>query len=198
MNHIDPRSALDQLQDKLQKKVQKKISILLLRFPGPGPQTFSLWTRFRYTHASIGLMEEDKNTFYSFANTGFRVEKLTRYIRPDWKPLPCQLYEIPVSEDAYERIQAILQSFVERKPNLQYSKLGVLMVMLQIPHKWKNRYFCSQFVAEVLREARAVPLKKDPSLYVPKDFIYLPQKELVFQGTLPDMVDSFGISAAAN
>lgn len=170
----------------------RKISILLTRFPDRGSRIISLLTGFYYTHASIGLPEE-QDTYYSFVRKGFIVEKASRYIRPNWEPLPCQLYEIPVSEETYHHIKNLLHSFVERKPSLQYSNLGVFLSLCRIRHKRQDRYFCSQFVAEILKETRAAHLKKDPSLCMPKDLSRLPSNNLIFQGTLPEMIHSFGI-----
>lgn len=80
---------------------------------------------------------------------------------------------------------------MERKPSLQYSNLGVFLSLCRIRHKRQDRYFCSQFVAEILKETRAAYLKKDPSLCMPKDLSRLPSNNLIFQGTLPEMVRSF-------
>ena len=203
MLKIRPLAALRKLHLHFQKKNfervwnhqeqnehSKKISILLTRFPDNGSRFISLLTGYYYTHASIGLPEE-QDTYYSFVRKGFIVEKASRYIRPNWKPLPCQLYEIPVSEETYHHIKHLLHSFVERKPSLQYSNLGVVLGLCRIRHKRQDRYFCSQFVAEILKETRAAYLKKDPSLCMPKDLSRLPSNNLIFQGTLPEMVRSF-------
>lgn len=203
MLKIRPLAALRKLHLHFQKKTferiwnhqeqnehSKKISILLTRFPDNGSRFISLLTGYYYTHASIGLPEE-QDTYYSFVRKGFIVEKASRYIRPNWKPLPCQLYEIPVSEETYHHIKHLLHSFVERKPSLQYSNLGVFLSLCRIRHKRQDRYFCSQFVAEILKETRAAYLKKDPSLCMPKDLSRLPSNNLIFQGTLPEMVRSF-------
>lgn len=171
----------------------RHITILLTRFPDPYSRTVSLLTRFHYTHASIGL-DEDVNTFYSFVTKGFIVEKVTRYVRPEWKPLPCELYKIPVTEEHYQHIKEILQTFVERKGSLQYTKLGVFLSLLRISHKLKNKYFCSQFVAEVLKDSNCDLISKHPSLYMPKNISKLPRKHLVFKGTVPDMVKRFELA----
>ena len=177
-------------EPKKQNHTNRKITILLTRFPDNGSRFISFLTGFYYTHASIGLPEEP-DTYYSFVRKGFIVEKASRYIRPNWDPLPCQLYELPVSEETYQHIKHMLHSFVERKPNLQYSNIGVFLSLCRIRHKMENQYFCSQFIAEVLTETRAAHIKKDPSLCMPKDLTRLPTNTLIFQGTLPELVTSF-------
>ena len=154
------------------KQKNRSIYILLTRFPDHGSKVISLLTRCFYTHASIGL-EEDLNTFYSFVTKGFLVEKITKYIRPDREPYPCQLYEMKVSEKTYN------------------AELGVAFGLLHIPFVRKYRYFCSQFVAEILEKANAVHLPKLSALCFPRDLAKLPGKVLVFQGNLQTFLNRF-------
>ena len=173
---------------KEQKK--RKLYILLTRFPDNGSKAIQALTGFYYTHASIGL-EEDMNTFYSFVVKGFIVEEISRYLRPDRAPFPCQLYELEVSEKVYNSVKKILSSYIERKKHLRYTKLGLVFCLLRIPYKKDHHYFCSQFVADVLKQAKANRLKKNSALYLPKDFKNLPGIRLHFQGNLQSMLNYF-------
>lgn len=51
-----------------------------------------------------------------------------------------------------------------------YTRLGVLFCILRLPFRWKGHYFCSQFVAELLRDSGAVPLRRAPCRYLPDQF----------------------------
>lgn len=170
----------------------KKVLVLLTRFPDNGSKVIEAMTGFFYTHASIGL-NEDMNTFYSFVCKGFIVEKITRYIKPDRAPFPCQLYEMEVSEKVYEKVKKMLHSFAELKNSLHYSKLGVVLGLLHIPYKRKDYYFCSQFVAEVLEHGKAAKLRKNSTLYMPGDFRNLWGMRLIFEGNLQSMITHFKI-----
>lgn len=170
----------------------RKIFILLTRMPDNGSKAIQLITRFSYTHASIGL-DEDMNTFYSFICKGFIVEKITRYLRPDREPFPCLLYEMEVSEEVYQNIKEMLNIFVENKNILRYSYLGLVLGLLHISYKGKNHYFCSQFVAEILKYSKVAYLKKDSELYLPKDFRNLQGVSVRFQGDLKGMLKQFHI-----
>ena len=165
---------------------KRKLFILLTRFPNNSSVFLEFVTGFHFTHASIGL-EEDLNTFYSFVLKGFIVEEVTRYIRPEWEYFPCRLYELEVSEKTYLRVKAILLRFSKRKVSLQYAWVSLISCLFQIPYKQTDRYFCSQFVAEVLKKGRAARLKKDSALYLPGDFESLPGVKLKFQGELKNM-----------
>lgn len=65
------------------------------------------------------------NTYYSFVRKGFIVEKVTRFIRPDRAPFPCQLYEIEVSQKVYGSVKKVIQVFTEYKGDLRYLKIEV-------------------------------------------------------------------------
>lgn len=172
---------------------RRKILILLTRFPDNGSKVMEAITGFYYTHASIGL-EEDMNTFYSFVYKGFIVEKVTRYVKPDKEPYPCQLYELEVSEKNYETIKQLINFYVEIQSILRYTRIGLVFSLLHIPYKRRCCYFCSQFVADVLKWGSAVCLEKDSTLYLPGDFRSLPGVRLNFQGNLHSMMMHFGLS----
>lgn len=174
----------------------RKIYILLTRFPGAGSRLIEFITRFHYTHASLGL-EEDLNTFYSFVCKGFIVEKLTRYVKSDREPFPCQLYELEVSEKVYEKVRNLLFRYTEHQRDYRYSRRGIALSLLHIPYKRKNAYFCSHFVADVLEQGHAVDLKKDSAGYLPGDLRKLPGLKLHFQGNLLGMLRHLGILACA-
>ncbi len=168
----------------------KKIYVLLTRYPGNDAKFLSWYTRFPYTHASVGL-EEDMDTFYTFVSKGFLVESITRYEKPGRPSFPCALYEIKVSEKTYNRVKETVLSYKENKANLKYSTLGLVMCFLGIPFKRKNHYFCTQFVAEVLHKCEAVKLKKKSTLYFANDISKLKELKLVFQGTHLSFVEKF-------
>ena len=172
---------------------KRKVYILLTKFPGTWSRAIRCFSGSRYSHASIGL-EEDLNTFYSFVYKGFIVEKVTRYLKPDREPFACQLYELEVSEEVYQRIKRIINEFIDNKEILQYTKIGTIMCLLHIPYRKRYCYFCSQFVAFILEMSEAVKLKKNSALYLPKDFKKMKDLRLHYEGNLKTMVDDFNLS----
>lgn len=169
---------------------RRKVFILLTQFPDTGSKVMRLITRYSYTHASIGL-DEDLNTFYSFVCKGFMIEKITRYLRPDRSPFPCLLYEIEVSEEVYQRVRKLLLDFAARKQSLSYTKAGVILGLSHISYRRKDHFFCSQFVAEILKYGGAAYLKKDSELYFPKDLSKLNGIRKIFQGDLMGMAKQY-------
>lgn len=173
---------------------KRKIYLLLTRFPDKGSRVIELLRGAHYPHTSIGL-EEDMNTFYSFVSKGFIVESVTRYVRADREPFPCQLYELEVSKNVYECVKKIVGYFVEFKELVRYAKAGLVFSLLHIPYK-RDRfsYFCSEFVADVLKYSGAVKLHKKSNQYFSEDLKHLPGMKLNFQGNLQTMINHFGIT----
>lgn len=173
---------------------QRKITILLTQYPTAMASALCWLTDFPYTHTSIGL-SEDRNTYYSFVKKGFIVEKVTRYNKPGRAPFPCALYEIPVPEFMYQRIKTLLEEYVQRKEDLRYTHRSMLLsLLLYIPYQMEDRYFCSHFVAEVLKRAQLIGEDKDSVLYLPKDFVKLPSAKMVFQGNLHGLSEAYELA----
>lgn len=170
-----------------ENKSLRKVYVLLTRFSDNRSKAIGFFSGFYYTHAAIGL-EEDLDTFYSFVNKGFIVEKISKYIKSNREPFPCQLYELKVTETVYNSIKKILNDFVLNKGLYRYAKLGLIFGLFHIPIKQKYRYFCSQFVAEVLQKSNAVELKKNSAICFPRDLQKLSELRLNFQGNLKSML----------
>ena len=158
----------------------KTVSVLLTKQPGLFAKMSRFFVGGKYSHASIGL-SDDKNTFFSFnTKRGFCVEKPIKKRRKN----PCALYQVQVPLESYEDIVARIEDFQNHAHQYSYSFMGVIFCLLHIPVRRKNRYFCSQFVSELLVLSGAVKLRKRPSLYRPKHFSKEPEFTLRYQGSL--------------
>ena len=160
---------------------------MLTRFPYNSSRAVSFFKRSYYNHASIGL-NEDMNTFYSFVRKGFLVEKVTKYVKPDVDPYPCCLYELEVDEEIYNSVKKILLDFEAHKDIYRYATVGVAMGIMHIPIKQKQHFFCSYFVAEVLKQSHAATLRKNSALYFPNDLCKLPSVILKYKGNLKSYI----------
>lgn len=162
----------------------------MTRYPGYDAKFLSWYMRYPYTHTSVGL-EEDMDTFYTFVSKGYLVESITRYDKPGRPSFPCALYEIMVTEEAYEQVKKMVLDYKARKAMLKYSTLGLIFCFLRIPIKRKNHYFCSHFVAEVLGTCKVLELKKKSMLYFAKDVSRHEELKLIFQGNHLEYVERF-------
>lgn len=121
-----------------------------------------------YSHASISIDGEE--TFYSFNYKGFAIEKPKERIPR--KRVPgnlCIRMEVP--DENYEIMKKEIDKFIKEKEKYKFARLGLALCFIGIPNKFKDKFFCSQFVAEILTRAGAVKLKKRTSLCMPNHFI---------------------------
>ena len=117
------------------------------------------------THASIGL-SEDAELYYSFNFKGMKKEYRTSLKK---RPRQMNRYIIEVSDEAGNKLKSMIDEMLEQKEKYQYSKLGVSLSLLHLPNNTKedDSYYCSQFVAAVLKESGCVDIKTKPSDCLP-------------------------------
>ena len=107
-------------------------------------------------------------------------EQVTVYRRA----VPCCLYELKVSEEAYFRLRQRLRSMYLQREIYHYSVLGVFACWFNLSLQRQHHYFCSQFVAGLLEDCGAVALPKPPTLLRPSDFCRVKGLRPVHQGAL--------------
>ncbi len=146
-----------------------KITVLLTKYHDFFGTIVGMISGSSYSHASISV-DEKETEFYSFNYKGFVREKPKKYC-PSTRADKYLKIEMEVTPEAYESVKKEIEAFREASDELRYSKLGVILLFLHIPHKFRNRYFCSQFIAEILDKAGIATLKKKSSLYFPNQLV---------------------------
>lgn len=145
----------------------------------------------RYTHVSLAL-DRDLEQMYSFARryeiaplpAGFIRENLYDGVYGRSGTADSLVLELPVSQKAYDRIARRLEKMERRQLDYGYDVLGLALAWLGIAHQRRNKFVCSQFVAQTLQEAGALELPDHPSLVRPEDFAHLEPLRVVYQGPL--------------
>lgn len=162
----------------------KKVSVLLTKYSDTLAWFLYYITGRGYTHSSLGLEEND--LFYSFNYKGFCIETMEKHRRRGIHKSIC--YEIAVTDESYERLKHVIQMFEQNRDEYYYTKLGVFFAILRLPFQRKNYYFCSQFVAELLKLSGAMKLKKSASLYLPNQFTNELERWPGLMRVIPDIV----------
>lgn len=149
------------------------------------------FTNAPYNHVSI-VFDEELDEIYSFGRKYPRNPLIAGFIREDvyfgtyryFHNTRCLLLKIDVSAKEYSCIRNVIQNFTRNKDMYSYNLLGLLGVAVQRPIIQRNKYFCSQFVAQVF-ENSDIPLWNLPSaLVTPNDFLEHPRFEVVYEGKL--------------
>lgn len=143
----------------------KQVSLLFSRYSDPMGRVVSHITRKGFSHVSISL-EDDPAVFYSFNTKGFAIEKPLKH-DPRTRLPGSALVQLRIPSASYAALEKEVEFFLRNRSRFSYSHLGVLLGVLRLPLKRAGRYYCSQFVAELLGRAGAMELDKDASLYLP-------------------------------
>lgn len=144
-----------------------------------------------YTHAALAL-DRDLRFLYSFGRcnprlplpAGFVSENVHTGVYGRCGEKRCRVYRVPVTEEGYRRTEKLLEYMQKHAEFYHYNLFGVVLCALKISHKRKARFFCSEFVSEILQRAGAVDLPKVPHMMRPVDLMRLPELELVYEGPL--------------
>ena len=158
----------------------RTVYIFLVRTNSVFSNIISLFTRTKYTHASIGF-DSQCSCLYSFARihtllpipAGFVRESAQTGLLSLNPNAPCAVYRVNVTEQAYEDLRAHLQKMYLNKKHYGYHYLGPVFCFFGLPIRVKNKYFCSQFVAELL--------------YHPRDIAELSELTPIFEGRLSEL-----------
>ncbi len=173
----------------------KHIYILLTRSSTCISKIINLTTSDRYTHASISF-EESLQPMYSFARkyvnfplpAGLRIEPLHKGFFKKHNQIPCALYELEVSDDVYAAAKREVEEMMLEARKYEFSIIGLILCRLNIPLRRQNKYFCSEFVSEILSRSNALPLPKAPSLMRPNDYTEIPALSCKYEGKLSNLV----------
>lgn len=149
------------------------------------------YTRAPYNHASISFNRE-LSELYSFGrknpnnplNGGFVKEDLKTGTFSKYPNTTCVIYELQVSERDIAKMKRVLQAFIRKDKKYFYNILGVLGIALKEPIEFSNSYFCSQFVAEILKRSGVRLWDKLPALVTPEDFRQSERLQLIYEGKL--------------
>ena len=71
-----------------------------------------------------------------------------------------------------------------QKEEYRYNLLGLFGFIFNKPIKRKKAFFCSQFVATVLKECNIIDFGKSPSLVAPNDLQKVLKFKFVYEGEL--------------
>lgn len=148
-------------------------------------------TGAKYTHVSLAF-DEDLNTLYSSTRkngytmfpAGPSKEYLNRGVFRLREDIPCALYALEVSDEAYTRARRRAEHMMSHGDLYRFNSLGLLLCAMHIRWKRRRHYFCSQFVSEVLQKSGSLDLPKHSTLIHPNDYTSLPELHCIYQGQL--------------
>lgn len=173
--------------------MKKNIYIMLSQTNTGCSRILQFFTRAPYNHASIAL-DESLNFLYSFARQNLYIPLIAGFVEEDINSgiykihdnTLCEIYRLSITKEQYEILERSIQKFKENEDKYRYNFAGLVAMLFNIPFERQYHYVCSQFVAYVLHEAKAVELEKHFTLMRPYDFKSLSNLDLVYSGKLSE------------
>ena len=148
----------------------KTIYILLTRSGTLLSNLVYAFTGANYTHASMAFDEDLSCLYSSTRKNGYTMfpagpskEYLNKGIFRLRENVPCALYALEVTDEAYMRARRRAEHMMAHGRLYRFNTLGLLLCGLHIRWQRRRHYFCSQFVSEMLEKSGAMELPKDSS-----------------------------------
>lgn len=146
------------------------------------------FTSYPYCHTSLAFDSELREV-YSFGRKrptnpfigGFAKED---FRNPFFGQADCEIYSCKVSDSQFQNIQDKVRVIENTQHFYGYNFLGLFGVLFQKPVKRHNRFFCTEFVAEVLTASGVSLASKSACLLKPEELARSSELHLVYRGTL--------------
>ena len=168
--------------------IEKKIYILLTDTGTLFTKLIKLYTKKPYNHASISF-DSELSEVYSFGRKTARNPFVGGFVKEDvdkglFKEANCVVYALKVNEVQLQKMNCYIKEIEAQKGEYRYNLLGLLGFLFNKPIQRKKAFFCSQFVATVLKECNIIDFGKSPSLVAPNDLQKVSKCQLVYEGEL--------------
>ncbi len=153
---------------------EKKIYILLSDTGTILTRLIKSYTKKPYNHASIAF-DAELIEVYSFGRKTAKNPFIGGFVREDihsviFSQADCAIYSLNITNDEFQQMHQYIQEIASKKENYRYNFIGLFGVLFKKPIKRKNAFFCSQFVASVLKESKIIDLEeREISLVKPSD-----------------------------
>lgn len=152
-------------------------------------------TGAEYNHVSLCL-SRDLELMYSFGRKnpynpfygGFVLESPNFGTFKRFVNTKVKVISIDVDEETYDQIKQRLEYMLLNKNEFGYNYLGLYLAALKIRFTVKNRYFCSEFVKDVLLNSNITDAACLVDIAIPRpiDFLAIPNTNTVYIGKLQD------------
>ena len=170
---------------------EKKIYILLTDTGTILTRLIKSYTKKPYNHASIAF-DVDLTEVYSFGRKTANNPFIGGFVREDihsvlFSQADCAIYSLTITNNEFQKMYQYIQDIASKRETYRYNFVGLLGVIFKKPIKRKNAFFCSQFVASVLKESKITDYEEDDLYLVkPSDLIHSANFQMVFEGRLKD------------
>ena len=172
----------------------KEIYIFLSKTNTFISRLISFGTMSNLTHVSLSL-NKNFDSMYSFARkglkpypAGFKTENIRQGLFLKAKRSFCKIFSLLLSDAQYNDLLDKIRDYSLKEKELSYSYKGAFFCWLRIKKQYENKFFCSQFVSEILNKTTDYILPYAPELMRPKDILKINGLTPVYEGKISDLV----------
>ena len=171
---------------------EKKIYIVLTQTYTTIARIIKSITKDKYSHASISL-DIKCNNMYSFGRKYiyfpfygiFLKEDLRKGLFIRNKNALVAIYEIKVTKKQYNKIKDKIKEIEYN--NKDYNIIGLLLAHFRVKLH-RRKYYCSEFVYEVLSNKEIEIYNKENTLFKPEELITNNRFVKIFEGKIRDYI----------
>ncbi len=176
----------------MEAQEKKKIYIVLSQTGTIVSKMIRIVTRKKYSHASISLTP-DLQLMYSFGRLHPYAVLPAGFVReaPDISTFKrfrnkadVIILEIEVTDQELEGVKSKISEMLEEQEKYHYNYIGLFKAAVNLTHPKRDyKYYCSEFVTEVLEENNLIDRSLLPDIVHPMNFLDMPWK-VIYQGKI--------------
>ncbi|NLY79826.1 MAG: hypothetical protein GX072_08055 [Lysinibacillus sp.] len=166
----------------------KKVYLLFTDTGTLFTKMIKLYTKKAYNHASIAF-DNQLQEVYSFGRKNPRNPFIGGFVKEDIRNAffmnsRCAMYSFWATEEQIQNMKKIIYEIEKEQQRYKYNLTGLITYTFNKPSQRKNAYFCSQFVAHVLKEGAGISFNKPVSLISPYELQCIENLNLEYEGPL--------------
>ena len=144
-----------------------------------------------YNHVSVSL-DRELRTMYSFGRRnpynpvwgGFVMESPHRGTFKRFPGTEAAVICLAISGEQYQEIMTYLTSMFYEREKYGYNYLGLFLAAFHIRHLSKNRYYCSEFVKDLLIRFHVADADQFCPITQPVHFLGIANGRVIYHGRL--------------
>jgi hypothetical protein len=173
-------------------EMERKVYLILTDTGTLFTRMIKWYTKKPYNHASLSF-DPHLLEIYSFGRKKPRNPFIGGFVKESiytglLRHAECAIYCCSISEQQYQKMLCFIREIEVKKEQYRYNFLGLLAIPLNKTLNRENAYFCSQFVATVLKEGQVIQCSKHPSHMTPHDLQQAASFQLIYQGRVEKFI----------
>ena len=148
-------------------------------------------TRKEYNHVSLSL-SEDLKSMYSFGRKrpynpffgGFVVESANTGTFKRFPDAKIRVLRLEITDEEYDDISRNIDDMLSVQKKYHYNYFGLCLAAFNINRRFKNRYYCSEFVKDILVKSDVEEASGLDEIVHPMNFLDMPNVNEIYSGSL--------------